>query len=227
MHRKDVYQSYIPATLPPLYYHGNGAEPGNPGFTDGVFRYNQENDLGTTSVFSLVFHEFGHSLGVVHRPATIEQCAEWYWGRADTLPVVDNNIFADLPEAYIGGGTYDTVTGTLSNLPSVEPRGDHPLAQTHMNGAPFDCSKMAPGLPNPPYAAYNNRVVFPDDVARLPAELLQIEYPIVRDTIIMVNKSGTDTLRSNDWSEVLDKTGMLLHHPADPYFVVDIIEGGA
>ncbi len=217
--RTEVYASYIPASFPPEFYHLE-SDSQNLGYRDGRFSYAAEHKLGGTSIFSLAFHEFGHSLGIRHRITTPKECRDWYTGSDFKPNRIINRLFPKLAPSYIGGGTWDTITQKLSDSPASTLRGDSKLAQVHMMGTPWDCNALEPGIPQPPYAGYNNRVVFAEDVVSLPPLLVAKRNAL--SAIIILEKVDGSRKTVQDWDSAVVLSQYHLNQQNDPFFVQDI-----
>jgi alpha-tubulin suppressor-like RCC1 family protein len=124
------YQSYQPTTLVPSYYN---REPNNPGFIVGRFRNSDPNIEFTTDFSSIFFHEFGHTLNMVHNHYTnendggtaLKDVVNWYGlphpagGAAPAQPAQNSagTPTFGLPSRYYGGGTcaIDPVSGACED----------------------------------------------------------------------------------------------------------------
>jgi alpha-tubulin suppressor-like RCC1 family protein len=236
--RKTVYDSYVPATYPPKDY----VSQDNPGVTTGYY------NLGPASADDfafMAFHEFGHSLGMSHKVASLQEWHDWYGkphnpadGFAPEQPYVtpDRYLYPGLPvrpqvygfdpRAYFGGGTADQPW--ISGLNQL-----HPMVNSHFVGAgtPSDGDGSIlwyppEGMTWPPIAKYNSRIVFAADVDPHYIPKYDWSYPGIAGLIRMqtapVAGVTPKIYLTSDWNDAFLKSKLNQTSQAGGYFVTDL-----
>ncbi len=221
--RDSVMNCYEACSFPPVYYHGDSAEkqpPQNPGFIRGRFLCIPS----AIETSSLVFHEFGHVLGLGHKQPSEAAYIEWYMDAKRNLEkgIIRNSKgensrkqlirpgpdYPDL-EAYYGASTPDK--------PLLSALGHRAPNRGHMIGG----VNPPMGIPLYPYASFNNRVVYPEDIEDLSTDY-QIAYPESKAKIEVSKRQGEKHYYTN-WLDVIQVCGLDSNSINAPYFVTQII----
>jgi alpha-tubulin suppressor-like RCC1 family protein len=222
--RQAYYASYQPASYPPRLY----VDKNQLGLTEGEFRLG-----GRMDTVGFCLHEFGHSLGMTHLPASNADYAAWY-GRpkrtaTDTAPpaqphvVVPDPAGSGLPnqllfpgqDRYYGGGTPTSPWIGAFNT-------SHVLANTHMAGTGTVAVPPA-GIPWPPLAGYNDRVLFPSDIGQVPTSYPhQWTYPFIPGVIRLTKPGSSAVYLSFDWGDAIKAAQLDRSAQTDPFFVTSV-----
>lgn len=200
--RQWIWDSYEPATYPPVEYDCAVTPCKSLGFQNGRFK-NAVGPAGYDDITNSIVHEFGHTLGLVHDVEASKLLAFYGIphppGQTLTTPnLVTPNVGAyahplttGLGAQYYGGGTEASPW-----LPDLR-LGAMPMhfMVTTFDGSPF------PGLIDPSIDQYNYRVINDDAynylVTKIPAYKTQAEYPNVRALIQLRKPTGERALTSS------------------------------
>lgn len=214
--RQQLYNSYVPATLPPHGYGdptlGNGV-----GWVDGHFA----SARGGEDASQIAFHEFGHTMGLGHEEGI--SLLPFYGiprrpdgSQPSTPNILDGRGYANLPQQYYGGGT-----------PTAPWRSDlKPRAVKLHQMALY--SQTLPGLPNPMLHWFNFRVVTPDMNNFLGTDLRQRSiYPHSKGLIRLQKESGGQVRLANSWSQAIHQAQLNVDVQNDPFLVTGVFPQAA
>lgn len=214
--RDRLYKSYEPATEPPFGYD-SAALAGGKGYIDGRFKDN----AGHYGANHIVFHEFGHSVGLSH----VDASTLGFYGiphppgvPAGAFPneiTPDRSLYPLLPEKYFGGGT-----PTAPWVSDIRPLGMNLSHMLYLTNKPA-------GLPGPNLDIFNFFVVGKDDYNGLLEKFhpSRLDYPNTKG-IIRLQKLGGAVSLTSSWKQAitsaqLDRTGS----QSDPFYVVGVYKG--
>ncbi|XP_010865467.2 matrix metalloproteinase-17 [Esox lucius] len=115
-------------TLAHAFFPGMGAISGDTHFdNDELWSYGYRDDLGTTDLFTVAVHEFGHALGLSHSSSSPSIMSPYYQGTVGgiqgyTLPNDDTlAIQAIYGKNSASHPTFTTTSPDLPRLPSLSP----------------------------------------------------------------------------------------------------------
>lgn len=244
-YRYRHFCTQVPPECSPCSWHTRrGEKCCEPGRMNGYYTY-RITDIGADGeprerpgfhvgdVAAVAFHEFGHVLGMQHVDVSEQEVLEWF-NRPDSarpagvLPfvVADTTRYPELPRTYVGEGVYDCASGKFSAPGgpyrgwNVKHDGAHPIIMSHVRGG----IEWPVGVPRMPWECYNNRVVFPEDVAALPdssSRDWRLEYPEIRGTIRLEKADGSVRHVSN-WHTAISLTQLDRRRQHDAWFVIDV-----
>ncbi len=227
--KENAFSSYQPATYPPVYYHGSpietceesSLEPKNIGHIGGTTFTTPFNPVlqvwnPSHPASTIMFHEFGHPLGMVHWELPIGEWIDFYGNpnpnSGSPIITVDKTLYPDLPDEYYGGGTCkDPWVGDLDlNAPMVTNHfADVKARYTLPTG-------IIGGVP-----PHNTQVVFPSDISRPFMQNYDLTYPHTSKTIVMSNVNG-DYYHTNNWYDAIYRMFETELLYTDRYYVIDL-----
>jgi alpha-tubulin suppressor-like RCC1 family protein len=229
VNRRDIYDSYVPATYPPQGY----VDATNTGLTEGAFT---DPEVGAKDdVATVCFHELAHTLGMHHYVPTPEDWTAWYGKPRRFEGDVDPPA---QPAALVGPecpglplpmrpqpvpGKYFGSASSTPWLPALDPL--HRISNDHMVGASDDGAYPPAGMTWPPTFKFNSRVIFPIDVEAQGLEGHRFDYPYTSGIIRMAFEESGDSGESfltSDWSEALSKGQFWQADQVLPYYVVAV-----
>jgi alpha-tubulin suppressor-like RCC1 family protein len=233
--RNELLRGYMPATVPPVGYTRN---PANPGHHNGLFSLSEL--YGSDDVSMILFHEFGHVLGMGHYDLSDWDLIEWYGNPLTEDGLVTHQPAARVTEAdypglpahlyndsgYFGGGRYNEATEEIESRLTSDLDEMHPIMFNHHHGrdgeTPESRAHVA-GIPLPPYAGFNNRVVYPDDLHSKQLPPYTWSYPRISGAIVLYQTLTGRYFITSDWSVATAKAQLDREGQPDYWFIHDVI----
>ncbi|HEX6276588.1 MAG TPA: hypothetical protein VFZ53_26280, partial [Polyangiaceae bacterium] len=229
--RERLFSSYIPATYPPVGYQRN-VSAGNT-----VGHYDELELGGSEDIAGIFFHEFAHVLGMGHYNLTVEALVDWYgtprsWqGATPPQPAqhISESLYPGLPAhyytsaGYYGGGSYNEATGQIVEQWFGDLDEMAPLMFNHHHGLTWYENPALAGIPMPPGAKFNNRVVFPGDIASEQLPDYDWSYPKSRGLIVLMQPATGHYFLTTDWSAAITKAQLDNRGQTNGWFVYDVV----